>query len=154
MTDQTRADFEAHFGLTTRQKWQHKDGSYKFPEIQSKWEGYLAGVAKATPTEQEPVAWAWWSPPRDKNGLESRSGLSFKKPEVVQGVGVSVVPLYAAPVAAAASVSTLTDCDIIAIANRHIEGWIANDKSVILECVTAAIREALRSAAAAPGAEK
>jgi len=55
MTDQTRADFEAHFQLTTRQKWQHPDGSYQFPEIQAKWEGYLAGVAKAAPTEQEPV---------------------------------------------------------------------------------------------------
>lgn len=45
MTDQTRADFEAHFQLTTRQAWQHPDGSYKFPEIQAKWEGYQAGVA-------------------------------------------------------------------------------------------------------------
>lgn len=49
MTDQTRADFEAHFGLTTRQAWTHPDGSYKFPEIQAKWEGYMAGVAKAAP---------------------------------------------------------------------------------------------------------
>lgn len=49
MTDQTRANFEAHFQLTTRQAWQHPDGSYKFPEIQAKWEGYQAGVAKAAP---------------------------------------------------------------------------------------------------------
>jgi hypothetical protein len=55
MTDQTRADFEAHFKLTIRQKWQHPDGSYKFPEIQAKWEGYQAGLA-AAPT-QEPAAW-------------------------------------------------------------------------------------------------
>lgn len=53
MTDQTRADFEAHFQLTTRQAWTHPDGSYKFPEIQAKWEGYLAGVAKAAPNPLE-----------------------------------------------------------------------------------------------------
>ena len=56
MTDQTRADFEAHFGLTTRQAWTHPDGSYKFPEIQAKWEGYLAGVAKAGSTKRAPLS--------------------------------------------------------------------------------------------------
>ncbi len=55
MTDQTRAAFEAHFGLTTWQKWQHPDGSYKFPEIQAKWEGYLAGVAKAAPHDSAAI---------------------------------------------------------------------------------------------------
>lgn len=49
MTDQTRAAFEAHFQLTQRQAWQHKDGSYQNTDVQKWWEGYQAGVAKAAP---------------------------------------------------------------------------------------------------------
>lgn len=61
MTDQTRADFEAHFQLTQRQAWQHKDGSYQFPEIQAKWEGWQAAVTMAakaaSATALTPAAW-------------------------------------------------------------------------------------------------
>ncbi len=48
---------------------------------------------------------------------------------------------------ASANRRMLPDCDVVAIANKHIERWVADDKRVILDCVTAAIREALLSAA-------
>lgn len=114
------------------------------PTEQEIWDAaYQAGVAKAAPVAKVCGACL---------GRGKRDIARGETADCTECNGTGLIA-NAAPVAAAAPVSTLADCDIIAIANRHIEGWIANDKSVILECVTAAIREALRSAAAAPGAD-
>lgn len=47
MMDQSRAHFEAHFKLNSRQKMTRNDGTYLYPEIQAKWEGYQAGLDAA-----------------------------------------------------------------------------------------------------------
>ncbi len=36
------AAFEAHFGLSTRQAWKHKNGEYMNSDIQARWEGWQA----------------------------------------------------------------------------------------------------------------
>lgn len=93
----TRANFEAHFQLTTRQAWQHPDGGYKLPEIQAKWEGYQAGVAKAAPVAA-PTAYL-------ATDLDGHGDVAFTKAEAQKRAGehcAHIVPLYAAPVAAAA----------------------------------------------------
>ena len=56
MTDQTRAAFEAHFQLTQRQAWTHKDGSYRNTDVQKWWEGWQAGVAAAPVAAAAPGA--------------------------------------------------------------------------------------------------
>lgn len=43
----TRADFEAHFALCSRQAWQHRDGSYKDPLVQASWLGWQAAKGEA-----------------------------------------------------------------------------------------------------------
>ena len=39
----TRDAFEAQFALTSRQAWQHKDGTYMNTDIQRIWYGWQAG---------------------------------------------------------------------------------------------------------------
>lgn len=47
---------------------------------------------------QEPVAWAWYAPPKNMEEAGGRSGLSFKKPEVGPGVSIDIMPLYTSPI--------------------------------------------------------
>jgi len=59
MTEDTRDLFERTFALCDRQKWQHKDGSYKDASIQAKWEGWQAANAAALQAQtaaHKPVA--------------------------------------------------------------------------------------------------